>query len=374
MTSPLPPLPSGLLTFIFTDIVGSTAMKAEMPGRTAGERQAAFAQRVKAPHDALIIELVREFGGAVVKSTGDGFLIVFSDAELAVLCAIEIQRRIADARIFTPNGVLQIRAGVHSGQAVCAGNDYVASAVDKAARVESKAATGTVCLSRETNELVRDKVRGVSTRSHGQHDLKGVATEELFIAFSSSSNSAPDELGAVTAPEEPRAKTIIARPDSTTTFLKKSRFVAVALLLSGVIAYVVYAIFLKINPIAVFTPGQTTILTDPDGSRKEHWKPMKVLLQADADLSCTSFGNFDFVFILYTDGGTEVGKCGIAANHQTLPISIAQGEYFISAWKKGLPGSGHLRPWDAADSQGSSDWITATIATAGGNIKFRHKQ
>jgi class 3 adenylate cyclase/tetratricopeptide (TPR) repeat protein len=184
-----PSLPSGLVTFMFTDIVGSTDLKGKMPGATSGERQTAFREKVKAPHDAIITESVRAHGGFVIKGTGDGYLIAFSDAEKALLSALEIQRQIESATIFTPSGALKIRMGLNSGQAEPINNDYTASAVDKAARVESKCQPGKVYLSRETHELTRGKVRGVSAASVGSHDLKGLAKEELFVAFTEASTA-----------------------------------------------------------------------------------------------------------------------------------------------------------------------------------------
>jgi class 3 adenylate cyclase/tetratricopeptide (TPR) repeat protein len=168
---------------MFTDIVGSTDMKGKMPGATPGARQEAFREKVKNPHDAIIIERVTGQDGCIVKGTGDGFFIAFADVGKAVLCAVEIQERIGEASIFTPDGTLQIRIGLNSGQADPVANDYTASAADKAARVESKAQPGRVYLSRETHELIRGKVNGISTASAGSHVLKGVANEELFVAF-----------------------------------------------------------------------------------------------------------------------------------------------------------------------------------------------
>lgn len=177
-----PPLPSGLVTFMFTDIVGSTDMKGLMPGVTTAERQDAFLQQVKAPHEAIIKELVGKHGGCVVEGTGDGFFIAFGDAEQAVLCGVVIQQRISAAKIFTPSGILQIRIGLSSGQATPVANGYTASAADKAARVQAKATPGQVYLSHETNALVSGKVRGIVTASAGFEALKGFAVEELYIA------------------------------------------------------------------------------------------------------------------------------------------------------------------------------------------------
>src|SRR5205823_1566931 len=110
-------LPSGLVTFMFTDIVGATDMKGMMPGATSGERQDAFLEKVKAPHDTIITDRVSARGGCVVKSIGDAFLIAFADAEKAVLCGVETQQRLSTASIRTPDGVLQIRIGLNSGYA-----------------------------------------------------------------------------------------------------------------------------------------------------------------------------------------------------------------------------------------------------------------
>jgi adenylate cyclase len=136
------PLPSGLVTFMFTDIVGSTQMKRKMAGELSSEREAAFVQRIKDPHGDIVAERVKVRGGFIIKSTGDGFMIAFADAEKAVLCAVEIQERLDAAAIFTPDGPLQIRIGLNSGHASPTDGDYTASAVDKAARVESQAGAG----------------------------------------------------------------------------------------------------------------------------------------------------------------------------------------------------------------------------------------
>jgi adenylate cyclase len=176
-----PPLPSGLVTFMFTDIVGSTLMKRKMPGELSSEREAAFVQRIKDPHGDIVAERVKARGGFIIKSTGYGFLIAFADAEKAVLCAVEIQERLSAAAIFTPDGPLQIRIGPNSGHAEPTEGDYTASAVDKAARVETKAGNGQVYLSRETQAAVVDKVRSISITSAGNHDMKGVGDEELFL-------------------------------------------------------------------------------------------------------------------------------------------------------------------------------------------------
>jgi class 3 adenylate cyclase/tetratricopeptide (TPR) repeat protein len=175
-------LPSGLVTFMFTDIVGSTDMKGRMPGKTTGERQEAYHRDIKEPHERIIAERVEANKGVLVEGTGDGYFIAFADAERAVLCGIEIQRRLTAEAIETPNGPLQIRIGLSSGPATPENGKYTAAAADKAARVQSAAAPGGVFLSGETYGLVRGKIRGVDVRSTGEFELKGFGKEELFVA------------------------------------------------------------------------------------------------------------------------------------------------------------------------------------------------
>ena len=179
-------LPSGLVTFMFTDIVGSTEIKRAMPQQLSHDQQEAYRSEIKAPHDGVILERVDARGGNVVSDRGDGYMIVFADPEKAVLCAVEIQQRMVHAAVRTPIGPLQIRIGLSCGQATPSGQNYTCSAADKAARAESNGKPDKVFLTRETHEVIRGKVRGISTSSAGRFVLKGITNvpdEELFIAF-----------------------------------------------------------------------------------------------------------------------------------------------------------------------------------------------
>jgi class 3 adenylate cyclase/exo-beta-1,3-glucanase (GH17 family) len=174
-------LPSGLLTVMFTDIVNSTKLKGLMEGETSARRDTKFRTLIKDPHDNIILTSVEEAQGQKVNSTGDGFCFVFTDAEEAVLCALKIQELLLTKAIHTPIGQLQVRIGLHSGIADSSGDDYVASTVDKAARVQSKADGNQVFVSRETHALVVNKLREVSFNQAGTFDLKGLEPEDLYL-------------------------------------------------------------------------------------------------------------------------------------------------------------------------------------------------
>lgn len=209
--------PSGIVTFVFTDIVGSTQIKERLPGESSSDRALYFSKLIKEPHDLIVTKSVTARGGVIVKGTGDGFLIAFADSEKAVLCGVEIQERLEAARIPIPDGQLQIRIGMNTGHAIPEGDDYGSSAVDKAKRVESAALPGTVYLSTETHGLVRNKIRTVSTQSAGSHKMSGFGEEELFVAVrsqqsgSTESDSARPSLGNL----PPRNIALIGDPDKT---------------------------------------------------------------------------------------------------------------------------------------------------------------
>ena len=120
------PAPSGLLTTMFTDIVGSTQLKSRVPGETSARRDAAYRTEIKGPHDAVVLTCVQEFEGYVINSTGDGYCVTFVDAEEAVLCALQVQERLRSSPIPTPLGPLQVRIGLHTGMTGATSGDYTA--------------------------------------------------------------------------------------------------------------------------------------------------------------------------------------------------------------------------------------------------------
>lgn len=147
-----------LVTVLFTDIVGSTELAAEL-GDT---RWRALLER----HDSFVEQEVRRAGGVVVKSLGDGIFARFDGPARAIRAG----RRIVTA---APAELgIQIRAGVHAGECEILGEDLGGMAVHIGARVAAKAAGGEVLVS----PSVRDLVLGSPIRfeDRGQHELKGV--------------------------------------------------------------------------------------------------------------------------------------------------------------------------------------------------------
>ncbi|HZQ87286.1 MAG TPA: adenylate/guanylate cyclase domain-containing protein, partial [Acidimicrobiales bacterium] len=136
--------PSGTVTFLFTDIEGSTRLWDEEPEmmRVALER-----------HDAMVRAAIRDAGGVVFATGGDGFAAAFSRAGDALAASVAIQRALTRER--WPNGVdLRVRVGVHTGEALERDGDYFGSAVNTASRLMTLSGPGQVLCSQATASLV----------------------------------------------------------------------------------------------------------------------------------------------------------------------------------------------------------------------------
>ncbi len=131
----------GMLTLMFTDVAGSTVHARELGDRAFTE--------LMTSHIRLVSDFSDRSDGQVIKTVGDGTLVVFSSARAAVGCAVEIQRATE-----TANVPYSIRIGLHAGDVVRTDSDVMGFAVNKAARVTSAAAGGQVVVSSVVKELV----------------------------------------------------------------------------------------------------------------------------------------------------------------------------------------------------------------------------
>ena len=162
-------LPTGTVTFLFTDLEGSTRLWEEHPDAM----RAALAR-----HDEILRDAVEKYEGQVVKTTGDGLHAAFGTAHDAVAAAIEAQRGL-DAEPWTLPDPLLVRMGVHTGEADVREGDYFGTAVNRAARVSAAAHGGQVIVSHATEELVRDQLPAeVALEDLGEHHLRDLARPE----------------------------------------------------------------------------------------------------------------------------------------------------------------------------------------------------
>ena len=161
-------LPTGTVTFLFTDLEGSTRLWDEHPEAM---------KSALARHDELLRAAVESHGGHVVKTTGDGLHAAFGTADDAVAAAVAGQRALADVE--GPEGALRVRMGVHTGAATHRDGDYFGTAVNRAARLAAAAHGGQVLVSLATGELLGDSIAdGASLLDLGEHRLRDLSRPE----------------------------------------------------------------------------------------------------------------------------------------------------------------------------------------------------
>ena len=163
------PYATGVSTFLFTDVEGSTKLWQQFPNAM---------QTALARHDDLLRTAVEVSHGHVIKSTGDGFFAVFNAATDAVQACILAQRGL-QGETWGQTGPLRVRMGLHSGEAQERGGDYFGTAINRAARVMAAASGGQVLLSSDAADTLAGHLpEGASLRDLGEHRLKDLQRPE----------------------------------------------------------------------------------------------------------------------------------------------------------------------------------------------------
>jgi class 3 adenylate cyclase len=142
--------------------------------RLIGEDEEGTLAALKAIRRELADPRIAEHGGRIVNTTGDGLLVEFPSVVNAVRCAIEVQRGVAAASAGPPERWIQFRVGINVGDVLADGDDILGDSVNIAARLESIAEPGGICLSAAAYEQVRGKVE-LAVADMGEQDLKNIA-------------------------------------------------------------------------------------------------------------------------------------------------------------------------------------------------------
>ncbi|MEY2423096.1 MAG: hypothetical protein QOI95_3163 [Acidimicrobiaceae bacterium] len=159
-------LPAGTVTFVFTDIEGST--------RLLGQLGATYAQLLD-QHNRLLAEVFARHGGVVFGTEGDAMFVAFERASAAMAAAVDAQLRLQE-QAWPEDAVVRVRMGVHTGDADVVGDNYVGMSVHVAARVSSAGHGGQVLASDVTRHLAPD----VDSIDLGRHRLKDVGEVGLW--------------------------------------------------------------------------------------------------------------------------------------------------------------------------------------------------
>ncbi|MGH8946795.1 MAG: adenylate/guanylate cyclase domain-containing protein [Acidimicrobiia bacterium] len=162
----------GAVTFLFTDIEGSTRL---------WDRHPEAMRQALAAHDELVRKGVESQGGRIFKHTGDGVAAAFASAADALKASVEIQRRMTETA-HPDIGVLTLRMAVHTGEAEERDGDYFGPPLNRTARLLSVAHGGQILVGHVTEQLAVGSLgEGVSLADLGEHRLQDLARVERIF-------------------------------------------------------------------------------------------------------------------------------------------------------------------------------------------------
>lgn len=190
-------LPTGTITFLFTDIEGSTQLLQGL-----GEQYDA----VLSAHHALLREAFAAHGGREIGTEGDSFFVVFSSARAGIDAAVAAQRKLATHDF--PSGVkVRVRMGIHTGEGRLVGGNYRGIDVRRAARIAAAGHGGQILVSETTRALVEGSPgEGLGFTDLGEHRLKDLDHPHRLFQL-----TAPGLLSSFPPP-----RSIDARPNNLT--------------------------------------------------------------------------------------------------------------------------------------------------------------
>src|SRR5215469_2883231 len=169
----LPGLPTGVVTFLFTDLDGATALLQHLGDQRYADLLLEYHQIVRAAVEA--------GGGQEVDTQGDSALIAFGNVHSAIATAAAAQRAI-NAHPWPEGAPIRVRMGLHTGEPTFAGDRYFGLDVHRAARIMAVGYGGQVLISRATHDLIKQALPGgLTVRDLGEHRLKDLARlEHIF--------------------------------------------------------------------------------------------------------------------------------------------------------------------------------------------------
>src|SRR5436190_13211997 len=165
-------LPGGTVTFVFTDIEGSTRLLQELGDEGYG--------RVSGEHRRLVRESFGARGGTEIDTQGDAFFFSFPRARDAVAAAVDAQRALRDHE-WPDARQVSVRMGLHTGEPHVGEEGYLGLDVVRAARISAAGHGGQILISETTRALLGNQLPdGVAVHDLGQHHLKDVQHEHIY--------------------------------------------------------------------------------------------------------------------------------------------------------------------------------------------------
>ena len=160
------------VTLLFSDIRGFTQYTDQYGDEAA--------YQVLQEHNAIVRRQIDAFGGQVVKTQGDSFMVAFTTARGAILCAVSIQRTLAEANRNQTGTRIAIGIGINTGEPIQEGGDFFGGMVNLAARICAAAGPGEIFIA-ETTRFVAGRIESVDYIDRGLHELKGFQESQRLI-------------------------------------------------------------------------------------------------------------------------------------------------------------------------------------------------
>ncbi|MCH7904489.1 MAG: tetratricopeptide repeat protein [Armatimonadetes bacterium] len=159
-------MPAGTVTFLFTDIEGSTLLWQDQPGAMG---------RALERHDMILRSCIEDRGGYVFTTVGDAFCAAFQSAGAAVNAAIAVQLALKEEE-WPQEAAIRVRAALHTAEAICRDGDYFGVELSRVGRLLSAGHGGQILVSGATKEMVQDHLPAdTALRPMGAHRLKDLA-------------------------------------------------------------------------------------------------------------------------------------------------------------------------------------------------------
>src|SRR5919109_5394428 len=193
-------LPTGIVTFLFTDIEDSTRLWESAPEK--------MKVALRARHHAILQEAIAASGGTVFQIVGDAFCAAFSNVLSAISAAVSAQRKLYEEQWDLPFPI-RVRMGIHTGEAELASNDTLTGGyasnqtLNRVARILGAGHGGQVLLSSATKELLQDSLPAdIDLRDMGKHYLKKLNRPEHV--FQLIIKGLPEDFAPLSALDVPR--------------------------------------------------------------------------------------------------------------------------------------------------------------------------
>jgi YVTN family beta-propeller protein len=244
-------LPSGAVTFLFTDIEGSTRLVKQLRERYGD---------VLHEHQRLLREAFDAHGGHEIDTQGDSFFIAFSSARDGLLAAVEGQLALS-AHSWPDDVRIKVRMGLHTGQAVASGGRYTGLAVHRAARIGAAGHGGQILVSQATQTLLEDEEEDlhIHLRDLGEQRLKDL--DRPVRLYQADADGLPAEFPPLRPGAEPPAVAPVV------PFWRRPATIAAAAIGAALVVAMIAALLLRDSEASVAVRPNSVAVVDPANGR-----------------------------------------------------------------------------------------------------------